>query len=213
MNKNEQIVAALMERKYARVAELAKGDRRVLTKLMGMALSKEDLLAWRAIEAMGVCAQTLSRLHPERMRNLAQRILWSAREESGGMGWSAPELLAEIVSASPQRFADIPPIIVSLHKEDEEKVFLKGVLWAIARMAEAGIRDVPGAEKVVLDALDDPDAQVRGLAARAAATAGIDSACGKLAKLSADESLFVIYRNGELEKESVGESARRASCH
>jgi hypothetical protein len=206
MTKNEEIVAALTERNYARVAELAKSDRRVLTRLMGMAFNKEDVLAWRAIEAMGVCAQSLARLHPERMRNLAQRILWSAREESGGMGWSAPELLAEIASASPKRFADIPPIIVSLHSEDEEKVFLKGVLWAIARMAKAGIREIPGAEELVAASLEDRDDQIRGMAVIAATQAGMETLSPEIRKLADDSARFTIYMDGNFAEVTIAEA-------
>lgn len=203
-----KITAALATRDYDEVARLAVSDRRALTKLVALAyIDKDDVMCWRAIEAMGAAA-AIAKKDPQRVRNLVQRILWSAREESGGMGWSAPELLAEIASASPRQFADIPPIIVSLHVEDEEKVFLKGVLWAIARMAEAGITEVPGAEEVVLRALEDSDPQVRGLAARAAVLASIGAAASKLKDLAGDEGRFVIYRDGDMEEESLAKVAR-----
>jgi hypothetical protein len=204
-----KITAALATRDYDEVARLAVSDRRALTKLVALAyVDKDDVMCWRAIEAMGAAAAAIAKKDTQRLRNLVQRILWSAREESGGMGWSAPELLAEIASASPRQFADIPPIIVSLHVEDEEKVFLKGVLWAIARMAEAGITEVPGAEEVVLRALEDSDPQVRGLAARAAVLAEIGAAASKLKDLAGDESRFVIYRDGGMEEESLAKVAR-----
>lgn len=204
-----RITAALAARDYDEVARLAVSDRRALTKLVALAyIDKDDVMCWRAIEAMGAAAAAVAKKDAQRLRNLVQRILWSAREESGGMGWSAPELLAEIASASPRQFADIPPIIVSLHVEDEEKVFLKGVLWAIARMAEAGITEVPGAEEVVLRALEDSDPQVRGLAARAAVLASIGAAASKLKDLAEDEGRFVIYRDGGMEEESLAKVAR-----
>jgi len=207
----QKLISALDAQDYDEVARLALADRRALTKLIGLATDKNDVRCWRSIEAMGIAsAAVVSHGDVQRVRNLVQRILWSAREESGGMGWSAPELLAEIASASPRQFPDIPPIIVSLFCEDEENVFRKGVLWAIAHMAEAGITDVPGAVEVVLDSLENADAQVRGLAVRAAALAGIDVASDKLQGIGRDESLYVIYRNGELQQEPVADAAKTA---
>lgn len=204
----QKLIAALDAQDYDEVARLALADRRALTKLIGLAADKSDVRCWRAIEAMGVASAAVASVDQQRVRNLVQRILWSAREESGGMGWSAPELLAEIASASPKQFPDIPPIIVSLFCEDEENVFRKGVLWAIAHMAEAGITDVPGAVEVVLDSLDIADPQVRGLAIRAAVLAGIDAAGDKVRGIEDDESSYVIYRNGELQREPLADAAK-----
>jgi HEAT repeat protein len=123
------------------------------------------------------------------------------------MGWSAPELLAEVVSNAPKAFTDLPPIIISLHEEDEEGVFLRGVLWAIGLMAEAGVRNLEGAEELVLNSLNDGDARIRGLAAMAAGKLGTRKAAEILLNLRSDESDFNIYRNTELSQTTVGEQA------
>lgn len=206
-----KIVSALVARDFDTLANMALQDRRVFTKLMALALDKEDVTCWYAIEGMGVCARAVSRKDPAIVRNLVQRIIWSAREESGGMGWSAPELLAEIACASPKQFADIPPIVVSLHSEDEEKVFLKGVLWAIRRMAEAGIRQVPGAEEVVLKSLGDPDPVVRGLAVRAAYKAEIDGAIELIKGMTDDQESFIIYEDGRMLQKTVESEIKAAA--
>lgn len=206
----KKIMDALVSMDYQEIRELALKDRRVFGKLIALAYDKEDLLCWRAIEAMGICAAAVAREDPARVRNVVQRLIWSAREESGGMGWSAPELLAEIACASPQQFADIPPIIVSLHGEDEEKVFLKGVLWSIARMADAGIRDVPDAAGVVMAGLADPEPLVRGLAALAAGKAEIGGANERLRDLTGDENRFTVYEKGRLATKTVGQAAQEA---
>jgi hypothetical protein len=125
------------------------------------------------------------------------------------MGWSAPELLAEIVIGAPKWFPDIPPIIMSLHSEDEEKVFLKGVLWAAGRLAEAGITDVAGCEEVVRAALGHEDPEVRGLAVWAAARAGID-AVQQIGVMTGDAGEVTIYEDGELVEYTVGELAGQA---
>ena len=206
--KNE-LQMALLARDDERIAELAIGDKRTFAKLIAAAYKKDELLCWRAIEAMGAAARAVVAGDQAAVRNVAQRILWSAREESGGMGWSAPELLAEIVIAAPRSFPDIPPIIISLHSEDEEKVFLKGVLWAAGRMGEAGITDIAGSDELIVRSLAHEDPEVRGLAAWAAARTGVKAA-GELAAMAGDEGRLSIYEDGQLIDTNVGRLAQAA---
>lgn len=201
------MLRALAAGDYSEVARMAADNQRVFGKLIAFTFDKEDVLCWHAIAAMGVCAAAVCKSDVSRVRNVVQRLIWSAREESGGMGWSAPELLAEIACASPIQFPDIPPIIVSLYVEDEEKVFLKGVLWAIARMGAAGIQEVPGAAEVVTSSLDDSDPQVRGLAVRAAIEARIEGTAKRLQELVGDPGRLMIFESGRLKQKTVAELA------
>jgi len=205
----KELTEALRNRDYTRVTELALNDKRTFGKLIAIAYNKDELLCWRAIEAIGPAAAAVSRDNVAAVRNVVQRLIWSAREESGGMGWSTPELLAEIVIAAPRKFADIPPIIMSLHSEDEEKVFLKGVLWAAGRMGEAGITEIPGSEEVITDSLKSEDPSVRGLAVWAAVRAGVHPD-GLISGLSGDQDSLTIYEDGELVQRTVGELAQQA---
>ncbi|MHB1389731.1 MAG: DVU0298 family protein [Thermoleophilia bacterium] len=198
---------ALATGNYDEVARMAVDNQRVFGKLISFAFDKEDVLCWHAVAAMEVCAAAVAGIDVSRVRNVVQRLIWSAREESGGMGWSAPELLAQIACASPRQFPDIPPIIVSLHVEDEEKVFLKGVLWAIARMAAADIQDVPGADEVVLSSLQDDDPQVRGLAVRAAIEARIEGTADRLRELADDQGQLMVFESGRLKWKTVAQLA------
>lgn len=185
-------------------------DPKSLNKLISFALNKDELICWRAIEAMGIAAGELSKMNLPAVRNTVRRILWSAREESGGMGWSAGELLGEIVRSNPRGFDDMPPIIVSLHTEDEEGVFLRGALWAVRRMAEAGVTGVNGADAVVRLGLASEAAEVRGLAVMAAAVLGTPGSAELVEGLAGDGSRFRYYDNGEFVETTVGETAQRS---
>jgi len=206
--KNE-LRHALLAEDYERIAALALGDRRTFSRLVALAYNKDDLLCWRAIEAMGVAALAVASGNQQIVRNVVQRILWSAREESGGMGWSAPELLAEIAIAAPRYFPDIPPIIISLHSEDEEKVFLKGVLRAAGRMGEAGITGISGSDDVIRKSLEHEDPAVRGLAVWAASRAGVDEQ-ETIGAMTGDDGELRLYEDGELVLTTVGALARQA---
>lgn len=207
----KDVKKALADADFELIARLAVENQKVLGILISRSFNKGDVISWRAIEAMGhATASVAAEKDPAIVRNKVTRIIWSAREESGGMGWSAPELLGEIVHGSPRAYSDLPTIILSLHTEDEEGVFVKGVLWALGRMAEAGIADVEGADELVLEKLDDTDPQIRGLAARAAGRLLIDGAAQRLRELEGDDAGISIYEDTQLLETTVAAEASKA---
>ncbi|GBE58184.1 hypothetical protein BMS3Abin01_01116 [bacterium BMS3Abin01] len=207
----KDIKQALAVADYDRVAQLALENRKVFTILISLSFNKDDLGSWRAIEAMGVAAGRVTREQDTTMvRNAIRRIIWSAREESGGMGWSAPELLGEIVRSTPQPYSDLPTILLSFHEEDEEGIFRRGVLWALGRMAEAGVNDVEGSRQLLLASLEDGDPRTRGMAAWAAVRLGYREAASGLKTLRDDQNRFRVYEDGELLEKTVGQSAAAA---
>ncbi len=118
------------------VVSLAKENRRVLSLLVRIAYDKDTLVGWRAIKAIGFSAKALVKTDYDFLRETVRRLLWSLTDESGGIGWAAPELLGEIVSADPHRFSDIVPLIAGVY-DIEEEVFRPGVLYALGRIAQA----------------------------------------------------------------------------
>lgn len=117
------------------VVSLAKENRKVLSLLVRMAYDKDTLVGWRAIKAIGLTAKTLVRTDYDFLRETMRKLLWSLSDESGGIGWAAPEILGEIVSADPERFSDIIPLIAEVY-DIEEKVFRPGILYALGKIAE-----------------------------------------------------------------------------
>ncbi len=117
------------------VLSLAANNRRILSLLVRFAYDKDTLVGWRAIKAIGLAARVLVRTDYEFLRETCRKLLWSLTDESGGIGWAAPEILGEIVSADPRRFSDIIPLIAEVY-DIEEKTFRPGVLYALGRVAE-----------------------------------------------------------------------------
>jgi HEAT repeat protein len=201
----EEVKEALEVADFERVKRLALENKKVFSILISLAYDKEDLLCWRAIEAMGKAAGAVAEKDPSTVRNIVQRLIWSVREEAGGIGWSAPEMLGEIVISSPQTCTDIPPIILSFH---EEESFLKGVLWAVGRITGAGIDGMEGSFEVLMKALDDKDPSVRGLALCALPGFRVAGVEERVKDMVRDEGSFMIYENHELVEKKVGEIAR-----
>ncbi|MCI5189098.1 MAG: hypothetical protein D3905_04700 [Candidatus Electrothrix sp. AS4_5] len=56
-----------------------------------------ERIRWHAISVMGGAVARLAEQDMEEARIILRRMLWSLNDESGGIGWGAPESMAEIM--------------------------------------------------------------------------------------------------------------------
>lgn len=155
----QMIQQALEQNDLDAIVPLVQQHRRALSQLVRIAYDKETLAGWRAIKAIGRVARALVKTDDEFLRVTIRKLLWSLSDESGGIGWSAPEILGEIVSADPQKFSDIIPLMAEVY-EIEERVFRPGVLYALTRIAETAPELVLSYQKVLISALTDEDPMI-----------------------------------------------------
>ncbi len=198
----------LLEGDTEGLAALAVEHPRTISALISLSYDKESALAWRAIEAVGPVVREVTERSAAAGRNIVQRLLWSITEESGGIGWSAVEMLGEAVRSRPDDFGDLIPIIIGLY---EEPIFRPGVLYAICRISERAAVPAAPVRELISEALADRDPEVRGRALLAlqclARTAGIEIP-GTVGDLTGDGSRIRIYRDGVMNEHTVGELAR-----
>jgi len=154
------IQQALEQNDLDAVVSLVQQHRRALSQLVRIAYDKETLAGWRAIKAIGRVAKALVNTDDEFLRVTIRKLLWSLSDESGGIGWAAPEILGEIVSADPEKFSDIIPLIAEVY-EIEEKVFRPGVIYALMRIAETAPELVMNYQKIIISSLTDEDPMTR----------------------------------------------------
>lgn len=208
MSPLKKEIAALLEKKeYSALARLSLADKKIISILISLSYDKNDPISWRAMEAIGIAAKEISEPYPETVRNIAGRLLWMIRDESGGIGWSVPEILGEIVRNTPVLCADIAPIIASFH---EEIMLCPGVLWALGRMGRINDETVNYAVPIILSYLKSDDNTLRGYAARALGEMGSEENSAELEDLKQDTSRIRFYNDGELKEISVGELASGA---
>jgi len=162
------------------VASFVQRNKKALSQLIRMAYDKDTLEGWRAIKAIGRASRTLVKTDDEFLRVTIRKLLWSLTDESGGIGWSAPEILGEIVSADPDKFSDIIPLIAGVY-EIEEKVFRPGVVYALAGIAESAPERVACFQKIIIMALTDDNALVK---------VNVLDLVGKLWKISIDGKVW-----------------------
>ncbi len=205
MDLKKRIRDIVKERAFEKLSALPASRKRILTILISLTYDRKDILSWRAIEAIGVFTGDLSLSDPEAVRHTVERLLWMIRDESGGIGWSVPEILAEIVVNNPDLCSDIPPIIVSFHDEPPLRA---GVLRAVGRIGTIHEEMIHDAAPVVRMCLGSDDSAVRGIAAWSLGEMGIPGMEDELMRLAEDTSPVTLYEEGDLREKTVGEIAR-----
>jgi len=188
---------------------MAGRSRRTLSLLMSLTYDPDELVAWRAAEAMGVAAGVILETDPEFVRGVLRRLMWSLNDESGGIGWKSPQAMGAMVAARPDELAEFAPILVSLF-EIEEETFRPGTLWAVARVAARAPHAMASAAPWALQHLRADDAETRAYACLCVGQMGLQEAAPALRALVRDEAPTRLYRVGALQERTVGEAAALA---
>lgn len=208
MSPSKKEIITLLEKKdYNALSKLALADRKVVSSLISLTYDKDKALSWRAMEAIGLITKDLSESDPGAVRNIANRLLWMMRDESGGIPWSAPEILGEIVKNNPRLCSDIALIITSFH---DEKMFTSGVLRALGRMGKINVETVDYAVPILRSYLTSADNTLRGYAAWALGEMGASESSGELENMKHDPGHVKFYEEGEIKDRNIGEIAEAA---
>ena len=207
MQKNE-VKELLQDYNMPELVAAGKKDRGLIRMLISLVYDKEDILSWRAIEAIGRISGAIAATNPEVIRNLSQRLLWMLREESGNGPGSAPEMLGEIVRNSPDAFCDIAAIITSFH---DEEMLRRGVFRAAWRVCEVRPDLVCLTHEMLGQKLylDDADPVVRSYALMIAGKMGLTEFLPLMEKLRDDKSPVRMYEDGEFVETNVDEIANK----
>ena len=187
--------------------KLPLSNGRLLSSLISLTYDRKSIISYRAIEAFGIVSKEIAKTKPELVRNAVGRLLWMIRDESGGIGWSSPEMLGEIVRNNPELFSDIAPVIMSFL---DEEMLASGVLIAAGRIGEVNPELIAHAILLIISHLQNPEPILRGLAAWALGRMRVLEAESELKKLKEDDSLIEIYEEGELKEKTIGQIAKEA---
>jgi len=173
----------------------------------------DSLIRWHAVTAFGRVIDKIARENMEDARIIMRRLMWSLNDESGGIGWGAPEAMAEAMANNRTLAEEYCRILLSyVWKEGNYLEYLalrKGALWGLMRLAASRpeiFRKI-GSARLLKDYLEDKDAESRALAALALGFAGTRDLCNEIAKLLSDKRPFRLYLNENLRKISVADAA------
>jgi hypothetical protein len=213
MNKTlQQIRSCLVENDQTQILELAKQNKRMLSYLGALTYDPEQLIAWRAITALGVTAGWYAKQDLEFVRIHLRRWMWLLNDESGGIGWRAPEAMGEIIRSHPYHLSEFIPILIStldLEPEDAPP-FRAGTLWALGRLAQVvPDRLCPGLPAITA-CLFDPAPQTRGMAVWCLSQMNAADAIENWQPLLEDKKTVQIYQDGQITEHIIAELAAQA---
>lgn len=182
---------------------LVAAERGGVRALVSLLYDPDELVRWRSVSALG----HLAGARPELVRPLVTRLLWSLRDESGGIGWMSAPALGEIGRNAPALLQDCIRVVVRYF---EEPFVLPGVLWAVGRLAQAFPSETSEVVPELVALCTAADAGVRAHAAVALGETGDTSARAALAALAGDESPATVYEGQQLTTKPVREWAGEA---
>jgi len=176
--------------------------REVINPLFYFFYSMDELTKWRAVTAAGAVVSALARTDRESARIVMRRLIWNLNDESGGIGWGAPEARGEIMARHKGLAEEYAHILISYARKDgnyiENELLQRGVLWGLGRLAQAYPNLLKEAGAFFPPFLDSTDSIVRGLAAKLCGTLRIDSARASLETLRDDNTPIRLFCNGEM---------------
>ena len=197
---------------------LADLGQQAVGPLFSALCASSPTVRWRAVTAFGVVVGAMASRTPEKARVVMRRFIWSLNDESGGIGWGAPEAMAEIMTQSPLVAAEYHNHVLAYIHEDhcrpdcylEHAPLRRGAVWGVARLSQVRPDLARAAAPDLLCALGDCDSAIRGLAAWACGLLGLKSALPRLAAMAADPSALELYRDRVLTETTAGALAQEA---
>jgi hypothetical protein len=114
--------------------------RKAINSLISVFYDSDPELRLKAISAFGQVVADLANEDMEAARVVMRRLMWMLNDESGGIGWGAPEAMAEAMACHPLLAEEYVRILLSYIREDgnflEYEPLRRGALWGIERLAQ-----------------------------------------------------------------------------
>ena len=184
--------------------------------------STSDRVRFNAVRAFGWAVPAIADRDLESARIIMRRFLWSLNDESGGIGWGAPEAMAEIMLRDERLAKEYLHMLVSYMREDgpephqdgnyiELPMLQRGVLWGIGRLCAGRSQSMREfrIEKELQSYLGAEDPVVRGLAVWCLTILGDDTAEERVLALRGDNSEVPVCLDDQIRIFTVHELAER----
>ncbi len=188
--------------------------RQVINPLFSFLLHADHTVRWRAVAAMGAVMENLAHTDIEGARTIMRRLMWSLNDESGGIGWGAPEVMGEAMARHEGLADEYASIITSYADENgnflEYEALQRGLLRAFIRLSNSRPDLIRPAGTHIIKYLESNDAAVRGLAARVVGLLGLEEAFHALRSLLEDDSEFDTNIDYEPVRFRVSDMAKQA---
>jgi hypothetical protein len=201
--KRKAKVRTLLENRDLQGIETwTRESRRALSTLFSLTFEKDQLIKWRAIEATGLAAAVVAEQNEERVKDFLRRLLWLMNDESGGLGWHAPEAIGEVVFNIPKLAVEYGIILTSFLKEEP---FERGSHFSLVRIGILQPAAILACAPVLTASLKEKDPAIRAFACHALRIAGSEIPSDALRALAQDAEAFHVYdfKKGNLQAVTV----------
>lgn len=189
---------------------------KLLNPLFSAICSADEIVKWNAVTVMGHIVAKIADQDMEAARVVMRRFMWSLNDESGGIGWGAPEAMAECLCCHEALAQEYTHILVSFMREDgfflEHIPLQRGLMWAIGRLAQTRPQLLidKHAVQYLLPYLDSRDVTVQALAARALGILKAKEASKKINDLLGNSSAISLFQDRKLTTVSAQNLAQHA---
>ncbi len=217
MSIKDKIKELLNKKDFAGVVELAKHDRSVTKHLISLLYSEDNLLHWRAADALGKLAENPDALSEDKARVIIGRLFTNLEDQSGGNGWGSIEAIGAIIAAQPYKLSGFIPKMAS--KISDARLWV-GLLWSIRQIGEKRPDLFGDYVFHVVGLLRNPRRTTRGHAAWALGAIGdanvrvleglILDVRETLEGLLSDKNYIPLYINGEIEERAISDISKEA---
>lgn len=221
----QEVLALLASADLDRIGrEVRRYRERDLLNPLFSALSRPDeMTRWHAVSVFGQVVPRLADQEMEAARIVMRRFLWSLNDESGGIGWGAPEAMAEIMLHHHGLAGEYLHMLISYLRPDgplahqdgnyiELPALQRGVVWGIGRLAAGRAQELAarGVTADLLACLRSGDGGVRGLAVWALGGLQGGWVSERLLPLANDAASVRLYDQGRIRVVTVAELVREA---
>ena len=195
----------------------------VLNALFSALCNPIELIRWNSVCGFGLIVPRLAEKNIEDARVVMRRFLWSLNDESGGIGWGAPESLAEIMCHSRQLRVEYLHMLLSYMRPDGEEILQdgnylelpmlqRGLLWGMGRLSECHREELIEQDIVddVASYLGSADLNVAGLAIWVLGMLRAKSTEEEIAAFTGSRDLISLFRAPSLDQVEIGQLAKEA---
>lgn len=191
-------------------------SRKIVSPLIASLFSSDETVKWHAVTGLGLVVADIADTDFESARIIMRRFMWSLNDESGGIGWGAPEAMAEIMACHEGLAQEYGHILVSYMREDgnmlEHVPLQRGLMWGIGRLAgeRRELMLANRADHYLPPYLNSEDALVKGFAAFALGMLRAKAAQEMLKSLLPDQREILLFQHRKLIATTVGNLAEQA---